>query len=121
MCSWSPHAPASSHSPDPPNPTHPLLLHPHSSLLTHAERMRGITEDLNNLTVQVLSPSSDIACFCSCAPMNTAVTLCTEYQGILFVLLFMMHALSCPVTELLHRMNIPFYCILDLNSRTKMH
>ncbi len=56
MCSWSPHAPASLHPPDPHNPNHPLLLHPHSSLLTHADRMRGITEDLNNLTVQVLGP-----------------------------------------------------------------
>lgn len=96
VCSWSPHAPASPHPPDPHNPTHPLLLHPRSSLLTHADRMRGITEVLNNLTVQVLGPGSDIACFCLCSPTNAAVTLSTEYQGILFVLYFMaMHAQQC--------------------------
>lgn len=65
------------HPPDPRNPTHPLLLHPHSSLLTHTGRIRDITEDLNYLTVQVLSPSSDIACFCLCSPMSVAVTVCT--------------------------------------------
>lgn len=93
---WSPHAPASSHPPDPHNPTHPLLVHPRSSLLTHADRMRGITAHLNNLTVQALGPGSDIACFCLCAPTNEAVTLRTEYQGILFVLLFIaMHAPPC--------------------------
>lgn len=87
---------ASSHPPDPHNPTHPLLVHPRSSLLTHADRMRGITAHLNNLTVQALGPGSDIACFCLCAPTNEAVTLRTEYQGILFVLLFIaMHAPPC--------------------------
>lgn len=64
MCSWSPHAPASPYQPEPHNPTRPLLFHPHSSLLPHAGRTRGITEDLNNLTVQDLGLGSDIACFC---------------------------------------------------------
>lgn len=103
----------SPHPPDPHNPTHPLLLHPHSSLLTHADRIRGITEDLNNLTVQVLSPGSDTACFCLCSHMNVAVTLCTDYQGILFVLLFMaMHAWPCDWAVHLFQIGlawIPFY------------
>lgn len=96
MYSWSPHAPPSPHPADPHNPTRPLLLHPQSSLLTHADRMKGFTEDLNNLTVQVLSPGSDIACFCLRALMNASVTLCAEYRGISFVLLFIaMHAQPC--------------------------
>lgn len=35
---------------------HPLSVHPQSSLLTDADRMRGIMAHLNNLAVQLLGP-----------------------------------------------------------------